>query len=241
MALKLFNLGSFVGRLIKVIMVFLVVPLVLGLLFSILRQFEVVGVGAESLRYWLSCGFVTYVGIHVFLWRPVGLFRISRSIFSVLSVWLFGGQVASVEESNSGRGSKSGRGGKGDDSAVEGSTLVAFSPYVVPVYMVLICVLAWVLRNWINRAFLDAPITYLIGASMAFHWLMTADELQQQRSRWHVETYLLALGLVFALTLLIASACLPLAMAEFSFINMLSEALLRTKEIYAASFHRVFF
>ena len=87
---------------------------------------------------------------------------------------------------------------------------------------------------------LDGPASILIGVTIAFHWLMTADALQQQRSRWHLETYLLAIGLVFALTLLIGGACLPWAIPEFSFVRALSDGCSRAQTIYTTIIQRVF-
>ena len=69
---------------------------------------------------------------------------------------------------------------------------------------------------------------------------MTADELQAQRKRWHLETYLLALSLVFVLTLLVAAACLPWAVPELSFIRVLAEGLSRTQDIYTTIVYQLF-
>ena len=224
------------GRLLKVVMVAVLVPLAVGLLLGVLAQLEVVSLSGGTFRTWMGWGFVTYVGVHLLLVRPVSLFRASHRIFSTLAVWLFGGQVASVEQSG---GKGKGGAAKGEPAA-QGSTLVAFSPYVVPLYAVLTCALGWLLGRWVDRAWLDGPVSFLIGATMAFQWLMTADELQQQRSRWHFETYLLALGLVFVLTLLIAAACLPWAVPEFSFVQALADGLARSQTIYMTNIHRLF-
>ena len=76
---------------------------------------------------------------------------------------------------------------------------------------------------------------------MAFHWLMTADDLQQQRDRWHMETYLLAIGLVFVVTLLIGGACLPWAVPEFSFLRALADGLAYAQTLYWTLVQRLFF
>lgn len=223
------------GRSLKIAMVALLIPLVLGLLQGILAQLEVVTLSGGTFRDWLGWGFVTYVGIHLLLVRPVSLFRASHRLFSTLAVWLFGGQVSSV-----GEGGGKGKGGAKSEQAAQGSTLVAFSPYVVPLYAVLMCAAGWLLGRWIERSWLDGPVSFLIGVLMAFHWLMTADDLQQQRSRWHFETYLLALGLVFVLTLLIAAACLPWAVPEFSFVQALADGLANAQALYATNLRRLF-
>src|SRR3989338_4662358 len=108
---------------------------------------------------------ISYVGMHVLLYRPAPLFRISHRLFSTLAVWLFGGHVTSVEASRSGKGkgSKEGKGEGRGQAAAEGSTLVAFSPYVIPLYTLLTCAAGWGLKPWLDRVPLDAPLAFVIG------------------------------------------------------------------------------
>ena len=226
------------ARIVKGLMAALVIPLGIGLLLGILDQLELAGASGQTFRRWIEWGFVTYVGIHLLLYRPVGVFRASHRIFSTLAVWLFGGQVASVE-GGGGKG-KTGKGAKGETGA-QGSTLVAFSPYVIPLYLILVSGAAWLLARWVDRTYVDGPAGFLIGMTAAFHWLMTADDLQGQRDRWHLETYLLALGLVFVMTLLLGGACLPWSVPGFAFTHALGDGLLRTQAIYTAVIHQLFF
>lgn len=235
------NLTAVLARLLKAVMVVVLIPVVIGLLQGIQGQLEVLSDSGGTFREWVELGVFTYVVIHVLLYRPVGLFQASHRLFSTLAVWLFGGQVASVESSgeSKGKGPKKGKGGARGANA-EGSTLVAFSPYVIPLYTVLVCVTGWFAGRWWNRAMLDGPVSFFIGVTMAFHWLMTADDLQRQRDRWHVETYLLAISLVFAVTLLIGAACLPWAVPMFSFTRALGDGLLRTQALYTTVIQRLF-
>jgi len=218
-------------------MVALVLPLVAGLLVSILKHLELASQSGRTFREWIVLGFLTYVGIHVLLYRPVTLFRASHRIFSTLAVWLFGGQVSSVEDA--GKGAGKGK-SKEAEASPQGSTLVAFSPYVVPVYTIMACALGWVLQGWLARQWIDGPVTFLIGMTAGFHWLMTADDLQKQRSRWHLETYLLAIGLVFALTLVVGAACLVWTVPEFSFTTAFAEGLSTAGRLLTSAFRQLF-
>jgi hypothetical protein len=188
---------------------------------------------------WLAWGFCAYLGVHILLYRPAPLFRASRAMFSALAVWLFGGQVTSVEQAGRAKGKKESA-KKGEDGGAQGSALVAFSPYVVPLYTVLVCAMGWALRQWTGGSWAEGAVSALIGVTMAFQWLMTADELQRQRDQWHVETYLLALCLVFVLTLVIAAACVPWALSGFSVSQALSDGLARARAIYATVWQRLF-
>ena len=233
------SLTKVVSRLLKILVLVLLVPVVLGLMRGILEQLEFTSLtGGRTFRTWLEWGVMSYVWTHLLLYRPTAIFRVSHRLFSLLAVWLFGGQVTSVQQSGGGKGG--GKGATGDPGS-HGSTLVAFSPYVVPLYTVLVCAAGWALGRWVGRAYVDGPVGFLIGATIAFHWLMSADDLQQQRERWYVETYLLAIGLVFALTLIIGGACLPWAIPEFSFLRALADGLANAQAIYASLIERLFF
>ena len=224
------------SRLIKAVMVAVLIPLAIGLLAGILEQLDITTSSGATFQQWIAWGFVTYVGIHLLLYRPTTLFRMSHHLFSLLAVWLFGGQVSSVEESGGGGKGKAGKGGH----AAQGSTLVAFSPFVIPLPMILVCAGGWLAAHWLDRAMLDGPVAFSIGLTSAFHWLMTAEALQEQRARWHIETYLLAIGLVFVLTLVLGGVCLPWAVPEFSFARALSDGLTQTQEMYSTLIHRLF-
>lgn len=227
---------ALLGRLLKVVMVVVVVPLAIGLFTGIREQLALVSASGDvTFQQWATWGFVSYVGFHTLLYRPVTLFRASHRLFSTLALWLFGGQVSSVDRSAGSKGRDTARKPEG-----QGSTLVAFSPYVVPLSTVLVCVVGWLVGRWAERRFVDGPVGVLIGATIAFHWLMTADELQQQRQRWRVETYLLAIGLVFAVTLLIGAVCLPLAVPGFSVGQAVAEGVAHAQAVYTTLIQRLF-
>jgi len=224
---------------LKAVTVAVLLPLPIGLLTGVLEQLDLISLSGATYREWVGWGFIAYIGFHVLLYRPVALFQASHRVFSTLALWLFGGQVSSV----AGGGAAAAKKGKGQKEApqAQGSTLVAFSPYAIPVYTVLVCALGWLGGRLWPRPLVDGPVSFLIGATMAFHWLMTADELQRQRERWHIETYLLAISLVFMLTLLAGGVCLPWALPEFSFLKALAEGLLQAKAIYASLVQQLFF
>lgn len=239
------EVANAVSRIIKAMTVVALLPVVIGLLLGIREQLALVSLSNGSARQWIEWGLAAYVGIHVVLYRPVALFRGSHAVFSSMAVWLFGGQVASTDQAMSSSEKKRARDEKREQAqrgerSARGSVLVAFSPYVVPVATVLCCIAGWGLKRWMGSTDLDAPLYFLIGMSIAFHWLMTADELQEQRSRWHLETYLLAVSLVFGVTLVIAAACLPLVAPELSFVQMLSNGFSQTQAIYTTLIQRLF-
>jgi len=156
-----------------------------------------------------------------------------------IAVWLFGGQVTSVEGTPSPRRGKAKRDAE-DETVAEGSPLVAFSPYVIPFYAVVVCLSAPILARWLGPVFIGSACSYLVGLMMAFHWITTADDLQEQRDQWHLETYLLAIGLVFLLTIILIAACLPWCVPGFSFLKFLSDSVVNIRIVYSMWLHILF-
>jgi len=236
------NLAQILGRTIKWLVVVTLVPLGLGLLQGLLKELETASASGATFRQLALWGFWSYLGVHLVLLRPVPLFQASHRLFSLLAVSLFGGQVTTVEGATESTGTGKSRRGKTARNGVsaEGSPLVAFSPYVVPLYLILVCAAGFFLRQGIARAFVDVPISFSLGMTAAFHWLMSLDHLQEQRSHWPLEVYLMAIGLVFTATLLIGSACIPWAIPEFSFIRALSDGLSRAQKTYGVLIHVLF-
>ncbi|MBI3010918.1 MAG: hypothetical protein HYY58_00275 [Candidatus Omnitrophica bacterium] len=100
---------TLLGRLVKVVMVAVVLPFAVSLLLSVLEQLRVPSVSGFTVREWIMWGAMTYTGVHLLLYRPAALFRVSRRIFAALAIWLFGGHVASVEEPSGGKGKREAR------------------------------------------------------------------------------------------------------------------------------------
>lgn len=237
------------GRFLKTIIVILLLPIPIGVLYEIIEQLSAIqirGIAASELMRW---GFLGYVGFHIILYRPAALFRAMHWIFSTLAAWLFGGQVSTTEEAlaAAGDGKRKGKRSFKEPSAAsgksQGSPLVAFSPYVVPMSVVLVSVLGWLglafAENY--RTSIEPLLFIALGSSVAFHWMMTADELQPQREQWHLETYLLAVILVFLLTLLIGGACLWWVLPDYSHYHALADGWERAAGIYRAAIRSLFF
>lgn len=227
------KLTEWFARVITWGMVALALPVGIGLLAAVLARLESIEAWYAPIGTWVAWGFLTYVGVHLLFYRPAPLFRASHRMFSVIAVWLFGGQVSTVEGGANSKGERAGKGAKGTRTQAKGSTLVAFSPYVVPVYLWVTCAAAWLLGRWLDPIHVNAPVGFVVGMAIAFHWLMTADDLQEQRKHWHVETYLLAVSLIFVITLVAASAAVAWALPDYQFVPVLADGLSRAHAMYA--------
>ena len=238
------TVARWIGRLVKLVIGCLLVPPFLGVAAGIWRQLDEAAAGSKSFADWVLLGVVGYVGVHLFVVQPKGLFRAQHRLLSTLSVWLFGGQVTTEppkgEKRSEKKSDKTGK-DKGSAESAQGSTLLVLSPYLVPLYAILVCVAAWAVKRWLSAPMLDPVAGVLVGASLSLHWVMAADGLQQNRKRFPFDAYLLALVLIGLMSAVVVALCLPMAVPSFSVPGVFAEALRRSQAIYTAVFQALFF
>lgn len=244
MGKRLSSLLHKAGRLVKLSVALLLIPPVIGLAQGLERHIDAVVIGARSFGEWVRLGALGYLGVHLLLYKPKALFRVQHRLLSRLSAWLFGGQVTTVNakgERSERKPDKKAEKGKASGDGSQGSTLLVLSPYLVPLYAVLACAASWLFDRWAADAdWLQAATAVLVGAGLVMHWVMTADDLQQDRGRFPLDAYLLALGIVGLVSLVIVSVSLPLAIPGFAVLSAYAEALSRTSALYSAVFHTLF-
>jgi len=242
MTKRISNLLHILGRLVKAALGLLLIPLVIGIVLGLRRQLDGVLLGDRLFTDWAILGGASYLGIHLLLYKPAALFSIQHGMLSRISLWLFGGQVTTVEPPKAGSKDKEKKkAAKGNGGGAQGSTLLALSPYVVPLYAMLACGLDWALRQRWEAWWIDAGAAVLIGAALTMHWVMAADRLQQDRERFPIDAYVLALGIIGVVSLLIVTACLPLAAPGFSLPGLLADAFTGAAGIYSAVLRTLFF
>jgi len=229
------------GRFVKGLVGLLLIPPVIGVALGIDQELASLTVWTYPAAHWMRWGAVGYVGVHVLFEKPAALFRFSHALLARVAVWLFGGQVATVgSESSKGETAPSKTKGKSPRASAQGSTLVVLSPYLVPFYAILLSGVAWLVGSWVSVEWLRGLLVLAIGASLAFHIAMTAEDLQEDRARFPVERHLVALALSSLVSLLLAGACLPLAVPGFSLLHALAQAATTAQGIYTAVANTLF-
>ena len=241
------------GRIIKGIVGIVLIPAVIGLAVAFVRGLEAVKDGAHTAAYWFTWGLGSYVGLHLLLYRPKVLFGLNHALLARLGTWLFGGQVSTVgaEESGATKSSKPKKRGKkrskdgdedggGGDAPEAASTLVVISPYLVPLYVILVCLFAWTAHRKDYTWLFHALVGTSIGAALAFHISMTGEDLQEHAEQFPIETRLMALAVSILASLAVATLCLPLAYAGFSAPSVWTDAAATTRAIYTNIFQTLF-
>ena len=239
---------SLLGRLVKGFVGALLIPPVMGLVIGVISQLDEINAGAHTAAYWFVWGLAAYAGTHLLLYRPKHLFQLNHALLERLAVWLFGGQVATVgseQPASSKRPPKAkpkkGRPAPEGGEAPQASTLVVISPYLVPLYTVIISLLAWVATHWGGGELFRIVTSLLLGISLGFHLSMTGEDLQQHIDQFPVEARLMALTFSTLASWVVAALCVPMALADFSLSGVLAQMASSTQAIYARVFGTLFF
>ncbi len=235
------------GLFVKALVGLALVPPLIGLIAGTLRQLDVVVIGSRSAGSWAAMGAVGAVGVYLFLYQPVALFRVQHRMLSGLSAWLFGGQIATGgAQADSGKRAK----GKakaepvaGAGTAASGSTLVVLSPYLVPLYTLLGALAAWAARGWWPADAVDAVSAVWLGAALMFHWIMAARELQElkgNKERVPFASYLLSVALIGLGSLTLVVVTLPASVPGVSVSSVFADAVGLTRNAYVTVFRTLF-
>ena len=234
------SLSHRLGRFVKALVGLLLIPPVMGMGLGLHEGLAARSVWGRSAAWWFDWGVVGYSICHVLLYKPKALFAISHRLLARLARWLFGGQVSTVGQEGPKAAKTSGK-SKGNAPAPEGSTLVALSPYVVPLYVVLISLAAWGVAQWRPSEFLSGMALISIGVALALHIEMAADDLQQDGGKFPIETYLMALAIIGLAGLFLTSVCVPLILPDFSALDVMAQATVHARTIYTNVIQTLFF
>ena len=241
-----------VGRAVKGVVGALLIPPVVGVGTGLLAELNRIYAADRKVGYWFLWGFIGYVTMHVLLARPRGLFGLNHAILARLATWLFGGQVTTVgadgasgsaaaKASSRTKRGRRGRGKGGDEADAEhASTLVVISPYLVPLYVILVCLAAAVVTKIATGPVLQAAIGVLLGVAISFHIAMTGEDLQEHGEQFPIETRLMALTVSLLASVAITAACIPLALPSFSTGTVFERMSSVTLDIYGSIFRALF-
>lgn len=227
------------GLFVKALVGLALIPPLIGLVAGTLHQLDAVIAGSRSAGSWAGIGAVAAVGMYLFLYQPAALFQAQHRMLSGLSTWLFGGQIATGEAKAESKSAKS-RTKAGTAAMGSGSTLVVLSPYLVPLYTLLGALAAWAARGWWSADVVNAVSAVWLGATLMFHWIMAARELQEHRERVPFASYVLAVVLIGLGSLILVVAVLPAAVPGVSVSGIFAEAAGLTRDTYVTVFRTLF-
>jgi hypothetical protein len=150
---------------------------------------------AQGMLPWFAGGFVAYLLVQAFFWRPLFLYVMGHELTHALAAVLQGGKADDLRVSTKGGMVKVNR----------SNFIVNLAPYFFPIYTVAACIIWAIAADRFQPA-----LAALVGFSLAFHFALTLYSLKQHQSDISEVGWLFAIPLIVALNLAITALVLRL-------------------------------
>ena len=155
-----------------------------------------------GLRVWgfYALGVGGYIAVERIVARPMWLYVFGHELTHAVTGLLSGAKLHSFRATAKG----------GEVELSKSNVVIALSPYVIPLYAVLLIVAYAVTRRWWNPPALAPAFQILLGAAIAFHFSLTFSAIHSRQSDLKVVGFVLsgttiALGNALILGLLAVS------------------------------------
>jgi len=188
------------------------------------------GIGAEDgVLLVMERGVLCYLLIHAFVMRPVYLYVLGHEFVHVLATWICGGKVERFRVTPSG----------GSVTTSKTNFFIELSPYFVPIYTIMIAPFFWLLERSANAGTFGPEIfVFLIGFTLAFHFVMTSDALKIRQSDVAKSGILFSAVLIFIANLVIVMAVFGPLFEQLSFVYFIKDAAANSGEMYMRIYDR---
>jgi len=118
-------------------------------------------------QFMFLLGFLSYLIIHIMLYRPIILHVMGHELTHAVIGWLFGGTLKSLHVSDKG----------GSVKVDKSNFIITLAPYFFPIYTLMVLVIYFI----VDVKFLPY-IIFLLGFTFSFHIALTFHSLQQKQS-----------------------------------------------------------
>lgn len=167
----------------------------LGLMFPFIVE--------EGWRSWwiYLAGVGFYCLLEMIFHKPMGVYVFGHELTHAISGLLSGAKVLKFKATPKG----------GEVQLSKSNVLVVLSPYVVPIYMVIILVSYAVLKIWFHQPELTYGFQFLTGATLAFHLSLTFAAIHRHQPDLKILGYFLSSILIWiGNALILAVLCISL-------------------------------
>ncbi len=177
----------------------------------------------------LERGVLAYLAFHLLIIRPVYIYVLGHECVHILATWLCGGRVVSFSVTPSG----------GNVVTSKTNFFIELSPYFVPFYTIMLGAVYVLLRATGKSIPHMTPIfIFLIGVTLAFHFVMTAEILKMQQSDIARSGLVFSLVLILVLNLVVVMAVFS-PLFRISFLDFIKDSYANSVEIYRIAYLRV--
>jgi len=219
------------NRLLKSLIGILLVPVIIGFAISLYQSLAPLSTTSLSHAQLIFLyGIFFYCGLHLFFFKPDYLYVFGHELMHALATWLCGGKVRSFKVSNAG----------GSVKTNKANAFIVLAPYFIPAYVVIFSSIYFILSLFFGPQFLSPYFIFTIGASLAFHLIMTADVLKKKQPDIFKSGYIFSLALIFLFNIMVVGAIFSWLFENIATATFFKDAFFLSKEIYVKIFTQLF-
>lgn len=174
-----------------------------------------------------GCG---YLIVHAVFYKPIYLYVLGHELTHAISSILCGGKVKSIKVSAAG----------GRVLTTKANVFTRLSPYLVPIYTVLLFLLYLGLSLFSDTNRYVYLFIFLVGFSLVFHIVLTIDFLKKNQPDILKSGSFFSLFLIYIVNICIIAAISGFIFSEISFPAFLKDSFMHSKSIYISSFRQIF-
>ena len=159
------------GRLTRWLLALVLLPCLWAVAHQTGRMFpQLMEEGARA--WWLYlAGVLSYLVFERLLTKPMWLYVFGHEMTHALTAVLSGAKVHSFKAKSTG----------GEVRLSKSNAFIAISPYIIPIYLVVIVLVYAVTRRWWNPPQLLPVFQFLLGAALAFHISLTISAIHRHQ------------------------------------------------------------
>lgn len=210
-----------VAKFFKTLLGIVMIPVLIGTARSFHLSISDVSLFSGMLRV-MERGVLAYLIFHLLVIRPVYIYVLGHECVHVLATWLCGGHVVSFSVTPSG----------GNVVTSKTNFFIELSPYFVPIYTILAGAVYVILKAMDkNIPNMSVIFVFLIGVTLAFHFVMTAEVMKMQQSDIAKSGIIFSLVIIFVSNLVVVMAVFS-PLFRISFLDFIKNSYVFSMEIY---------
>ena len=217
-------------RILKFIVGILLIPFCFGISISFYYTISKISLHSteELIFLW---GVVSYIVMHIFIFKPQRIYIFGHEIVHVLFSWLSGGKIKKIKVSDK----------QGEVKTDKINFFVLISPYVFPIYPLIISLLFFIFNASYKLSSLYLEIfLFLLGFSLSMHILMTAETLRKIQPDLVKAGYLFSIVFIYLSNICLIAFILSRIFYSFSFSDFLNLSWEITQKIFSRIFTQLF-
>jgi hypothetical protein len=218
-------------RLLKSLVGLLLIPASLGAAISLYQNLKLISLNSLSgAQLIFLYGIFFYGGLHLFFFKPHYLYIFGHELIHAMATWICGGKVSSFKVSSEG----------GSVKTSKSNFFISLAPYFIPAYVVIFSIIYFVFSLFFEPQPFSPYFIFLMGASVSFHLVMTADILKRKQSDILKTGYIFSLVLIFLFNLIVLGVIFSWLFEGLTVSSFFKQSFYLSKDIYIKIFNQLF-